>query len=185
MIAHIEPKQLKEWIDANEAVLVDVREPGEFRAVHIEGATLLPLSKVAVKKLPPHEGKKLVILCHSGKRGNQACKKLAAEDPSLQLYNLIGGMMYWEQTGFTVIKAAPFFLPMDRQAQLAIGLCVFVASLLAYFVDPAFLLVTGFFGLGLCFAGITGFCGLARLLAWAPWNAAESAGSKPPSACGI
>jgi Protein of unknown function (DUF2892). len=36
------------------------------------------------------------------------------------------------------------------------------------------LLLTGFFGLGLTFAGLTGICGLARLMARAPWNSATA-----------
>ncbi len=35
---------------------------------------------------------------------------------------------------------------------------------------PAFLAVPAFVGAGLAFAGATGFCGLARLLAVMPWN---------------
>ena len=37
-------------------------------------------------------------------------------------------------------------------------------------VHPAFYGVAGFFGLGLMFAGATGTCGLALLIAELPWN---------------
>jgi len=42
--------------------------------------------------------------------------------------------------------------------------------LLAVAVSPWGLLLSGFVGAGLVFAGISGFCGMARLLAWMPWN---------------
>jgi hypothetical protein len=41
---------------------------------------------------------------------------------------------------------------------------------MGYFISPLFFLLSGFFGLGLTFAGATGFCGLARVLALMPWN---------------
>jgi hypothetical protein len=31
-------------------------------------------------------------------------------------------------------------------------------------------MLSGFVGAGLVFAGVTGFCGMARLLALMPWN---------------
>jgi hypothetical protein len=37
-------------------------------------------------------------------------------------------------------------------------------------VHPGFYGLSGFVGAGLVFAGVTGFCGMARLLALAPWN---------------
>jgi len=45
-----------------------------------------------------------------------------------------------------------------------------VASGLALFISPLFAFVTGALGLGLSLAGATGFCGLARVMAYAPWN---------------
>ena len=43
------------------------------------------------------------------------------------------------------------------------------ATLAAAAGCDAFLL-SGFVGAGLVFAGVSGFCGMARLLAWMPWN---------------
>jgi hypothetical protein len=37
-------------------------------------------------------------------------------------------------------------------------------------VAPPWILLTWFVGAGLTFAGISGFCGMARLLAAMPWN---------------
>ena len=89
---------------------------------------------------------------------------------SAEVYNLEGGIAAWAQAGYHVESSGHFFLPLDRQVQLTIGLCVLVGSILAYTVSPIFLFLTGFFGLGLTFAGLTGFCGLALLMARMPWN---------------
>jgi hypothetical protein len=41
---------------------------------------------------------------------------------------------------------------------------------LGYSVSSGFFLLSGFVGAGLLFAGVTGFCGMARLLKVMPWN---------------
>lgn len=166
----VDAKTLRNWLDNNEAVLIDVREPAEHAAEKIEGATLLPLAKISKTGLPPHSGKKLVIHCRKGGRGGTACQKLLQEDPDLEIYNLEGGLEAWNAAGLVSNKSGAFFLPLDRQVQLTIGLGVLSGSFLGYYVNPLFFLMTGFFGIGLTFAGLTGFCGLARLMARMPWN---------------
>ena len=63
-------------------------------------------------------------------------------------------------------------IPLQRQVQIAAGGMAFTGTLLAAFVHPGFLLIPGFVGAGLMMAGVTGFCGMALLLANAPWNRA-------------
>ncbi len=169
-IKTVDAATLKEWVNNGEAVIVDVREPAEHTAENIEGATLLPLSGISDKLLPETKGKKLVVHCRSGKRSTSACEKLLAEDPSLEIYNLEGGISAWAGAGNAVKTSGKFFLPLDRQVQLTIGMGVLIGSLLAYFVNPLFTILTGFFGTGLTFAGASGYCGLAMLMAKMPWN---------------
>jgi hypothetical protein len=57
-----------------------------------------------------------------------------------------------------------------RQVQIAAGSMVVLGVLLGAFVTPGFYLLSGFVGAGLVFAGVTGTCGLARVLRMMPWN---------------
>ena len=166
----IDAKILKQWLEQGDVVLIDVREPAEHRAEHIEGANLLPLAQVRAASLPGVPGKKVVVHCLKGGRGSQACEKLLTENPLLEIYNLEGGINAWSTAGFPVKRSGSFLLPLDRQVQLTIGTCVLAAAALTYFVDPIFLLVAAVIGTGLIIAGLTGFCGLARLIALMPWN---------------
>jgi len=166
----IDAKKLKIWLDNNEAVLVDVREPAEHAAENIKGATLLPLGSVSKSALPPCVGKKLVIHCRKGGRGSSACEKLLAEDPSLDIYNLEGGIEAWNAAGLTVASSGKAFLPLDRQVQLTIGILLIAGSILGVLFSPAWFLLTGLIGIGLTVAGLTGFCGLALVMAKMPWN---------------
>ncbi len=178
-IQNIDSATLKKWLENGEAVLVDVREPAENQANKINGSHLLPLAQVSCDLLPKYEGKKLVIHCHSGKRSQNACAKLLAQNPDLEIYNLEGGIMAWNSSGNTSTKSGKFFLPLNQQVQLTIGLCVLTGSLLGFFVAPAFCFIPAFFGAGLCFAGLSGWCGLAILLAKMPWNK----GKKESTSC--
>ncbi|HCR85432.1 MAG TPA: rhodanese [Alphaproteobacteria bacterium] len=169
-IKTVNSETLKQWLANGEAVVVDVREPAEHSAENIKGAKLVPLATVSKNKLPDCCNKKLVVHCRSGGRSTKACEKLLAEDPNLEIYNLEGGISAWSGAGNEVGTSGKFFLPLDRQVQLTVGLSVFIGSALTYFVNHSFLVIPAFFGAGLTFAGATGFCGLAMLLAKMPWN---------------
>ncbi len=171
-IKSVDAKTLETWLKNGEAVLVDVREPAEHAAENISCAHLLPLSQVHINLLPEFKNKKLVIHCRSGKRSLSACELLVSQDPSLEVYNLEGGIMSWSSLGCKVESSGKFFLPLDRQVQLTIGLGVFLGSVLGYFVNPIYFLLSGFFGAGLIFAALSGTCALACLLTKMPWNKA-------------
>ena len=169
-IKNIDAKTLKKWLENDEAVIVDVREPAEHASKNISSAKLLPLGQINLDSIPDHEGKKLVLHCHSGKRSASACAKLLQEDPDLEIYNLEGGICAWSDSGCQTKDSGKFFLPLDRQVQIIIGLGVLTGSILGYFASEKFFLLSGFFGAGLIFAGLTGFCGLAVVMAKMPWN---------------
>jgi len=61
-------------------------------------------------------------------------------------------------------------MELQRQVQIGAGSLAFVGTLLGLFVSPWFLAVPAFVGAGLITAGVTGFCGMARILRRAPWN---------------
>lgn len=163
----VDPATLRQWLEQDSAILIDVREPAEHRARHIVQARPIPLGKVQTEGLP--EGRRIVVHCLKGGRGAAACEKLARQNPRLEIYNLAGGIDAWAAAGLPV-RTGGFVLPLDRQVQLTIGIALVVASALVLAVSPLFGLITGALGLGLSVAGVTGFCGLARVMACAPWN---------------
>lgn len=92
----------KAWLDEGIAIFVDVREPGEYAIAHIPGATLMPIGTLNMNTLPQVKNKKIIIHCQFGKRGSQACEKLLQMNPTLEIYNLAGGLAAWQQAGFYV-----------------------------------------------------------------------------------
>lgn len=168
-VKQIDPTTAKQWLDKGEAVLIDVREPAEHAAQHIKGAQLCSLGSLCGDKLPK-TNKKILVHCQKGVRGERACENLIAEKSPLEVYNIQGGIEAWQQAGFPVEGNGGNLLPLDRQVQLAIGLSVFGFGILGYVVHPVFALGAAFFGAGLINAGLTGWCGLAKVMAKMPWN---------------
>lgn len=168
-IEEIDPKTAKAWLDADEAVLMDVREAGEFRSEHIAGARHHALGGVCCAALPATD-KKIIVHCLRGGRGRNACTKLQAEDNQRVLYHMAGGLQAWKEAGLPTERGARKLLPLDRQVQLTIGILLIGLSILVLTGAAAYVYGTLLIGCGLFVAGATGFCGLARLIAKMPWN---------------
>lgn len=155
--------------DASTLVL-DVRTPAEFEEIHIDGAVLHPLNNLAPDKVREvMEGKsECVVVCRSGNRARQAAAKLSEAGVS-GIKVLDGGMQAWESAGRPVNRGRKM-MSLERQVRIAAGTLVFVGAVLGFFVNPAWVLLSGFVGAGLVFAGITDTCGMGMLIARMPWN---------------
>lgn len=151
-----------------EARIVDVREPAEFASEHIRGAQSLPLGQIGAASMAPRAGEKLVLVCASGRRSAMACERLSAE--GREVYSLAGGLQAWKAAGGSVEASGRKVLPLERQVLLGAGLLVLLGVILSVMVHPGWVALSAFVGAGLMVAGLTGFCGLALLLARAPWN---------------
>ena len=91
----IAPAAVKKLIASSaKFVLVDVREPEEFAAGHIDGAVLMPLAtlETAYRGLP--KGTKLVVYCRSGKRSAKAVTFLLTHGYR-RAVSLDGGFVAW------------------------------------------------------------------------------------------
>ncbi|MGF1589111.1 MAG: rhodanese-like domain-containing protein [Pleurocapsa sp.] len=160
---------LKQWLEQKEALLIDVREPGEFAAEHISGAKLMSLSQFEPTVIPQDTNQKIVLQCQSGKRSAQAAQKMFEAGFS-EVFHLQGGLPTWKAAGYPtkVNQNAP--ISMFRQVQIVAGSLVFLGTFLGAFISPWFLILSGFVGAGLLFAGITNTCAMAMLLAKLPYN---------------
>ena len=160
---------LKKWLDRRKVLLIDVREPGEFAAEHIAGAKLLSLSGFDATIIPQDTDKKIVLQCQSGNRSARAAQKMF-DLGFEEVYHLQGGLPTWKAAGYPtqVNKNAP--ISMFRQVQIVAGSLVFLGTILGAFVSPWFLVISGFVGCGLVFAGVTNTCAMAMLLAKLPYN---------------
>ncbi|MEQ8666237.1 MAG: rhodanese-like domain-containing protein [Rhodospirillales bacterium] len=98
----IDAETVKAWMDAGEAVVVDVREDDEVAAARIPGAVHLALSRFDPSQIPPHAGKKLVFSCASGMRSDHVARQLLLQGFVDQAANLEGGIQAWARAGLPV-----------------------------------------------------------------------------------
>jgi rhodanese-related sulfurtransferase len=96
------PGDINDWRAANDAVIVDVREPNEWDQVRIPGAVLLPLSAFDVAKIPDAGGKHLVFHCKSGVRCGIAAERAVAAGFKGRIARMQGGLLNWLRSGYEV-----------------------------------------------------------------------------------
>jgi rhodanese-related sulfurtransferase len=99
----ISASELAAMIGANQALVVDVREPDEFAAGHIPDAINLPLSSFQASRLPDPAGRTLVLNCLGGKRSAQALDACAAASATVDTH-LAGGFNAWAKAGLPVAR---------------------------------------------------------------------------------
>lgn len=165
----LKPNQVADLIKADRAVLVDIREPDEFARRHVKGAVSRPLATLDPKSLGAGPGKQMVFACRSGMRTQAYAGRLAACVDG-QAFVLEGGLDGWAAAGFPMHENPKAPLEVMRQVQIAAGVLVLSGVALGLSVHPAFFGLSAFVGAGLALAGVTGFCGMARVLALLPWN---------------
>ncbi len=173
MISTIQPNELSKLkTDGEHIDLIDVRTPVEFREVHAEGATNVPLDRLNPKEISEARngsaGDPLYVICKSGARGAKAVQKFI--DAGLeQAVNVEGGTQAWEQAGLPV-KRGKKAISLERQVRIVAGFLVLLGAILSIAVHPYFVGLSAFIGAGLMFAGITDTCGMGMMLAKMPWN---------------
>jgi len=168
-IQDVEATTLKMWLERREALLIDVREPSEYAAEHIPDAQLLPLSTFDPARVPQEAGKKVVLHCVMGKRSEQAGQKLL-DAGFTTVYNFRGGVQAWKDAGYGTARGQQVPLSLPRQVQIVSGSLVLLGTLLGVLGSPWFLVLSGAVGVGLVYAGVSGTCGMATLLARLPYN---------------
>lgn len=174
ILTPLKPEDVAQRLFERRAVLVDIREPDEFARRRARGALSRPLSTLDAQGLGLPDAREVIFTCRSGMRTGANGQRLASACGA-RAYVLDGGLDAWDAAGLPVELNLKAPLEMMRQVQIAAGLLVLLGVGLGLTVSPLFLGVAAFVGLGLTFAGATGFCGMARLLALAPWNRPASA----------
>jgi rhodanese-related sulfurtransferase len=173
-LPRLDARAARRMLDQEQAVIIDVREPAEFAREHIEGAVSAPLSGLEAGNLAIEAGEAAIFLCRSGARTAMNGALLRGKGPD-RSYILDGGLESWKRAGFPVRLNRRVPIDLMRQVQIAAGSLAFAGTALGALASPWFLVVPGFVGAGLAVAGVTGFCGMARLLRLAPWNRAHFA----------
>ncbi|MES1989980.1 MAG: rhodanese family protein [Pseudomonadota bacterium] len=160
------PLEAKKLIDQG-AVLIDIRNPDEYAREHIKGARNVPLSSIG-QQSAYKPGDVVIYHCKSGMRTVTNIELLPAE--TCEAYIMSNGIEGWKAAGLGVETDASKPIEIMRQVQIAAGSLVVTGVVLGTAVHPGFFALSAFVGAGLVYAGVSGFCGMAKLLGLMPWN---------------
>ncbi len=177
-IREMDAATLKSMLDAGKAIVIDVREPMEYVREHIIGARHVPLSGFDKADFSGDQDKVAVFHCASGARTAANAQRILATGFA-DIYHLKRGLGGWKAAGFPIHLNRDAPIDIMRQVQIAAGSLVLAGVILGFLLSPWFFALSGFVGAGLTFAGVTGFCGMARILAAAPWNRVAPVSSSP------
>jgi len=164
-LSTISPADAKRLIDQG-ATLIDIRSADERAREHIPGSQHGPLAQ-----LTDYAGVSAPIIfhCRSGMRTASNAERLRESAPC-EAYMLAGGLEGWKQAGLPVSVDPSQPIEINRQVMIGAGSLVLIFVLLGATVAPAFYVLAGLIGAGLVFGGVSGWCGMAKLLEVMPWN---------------
>lgn len=163
------PHETHARLTAGSAWLIDVRTPGEYRALHAVGATLMPMHGFSAGNAAASApvGSTIHLLCKSGGRATRAAQQLAAAGHPCVV--VAGGTDAWAAAGLPVVCGTAS-MSLERQVRIAAGLLTFTGVVLGYAVHPYWFGLSGFVGAGLTIAGLTDTCMMGMVIARMPWN---------------
>lgn len=169
----LEPQELRFWITQHEDLTVlDVRSAAEFETLHIRGSYNVPLPLLSehTDELAARLGSRVVLVCQSGVRSEQARQRLAGAGIGTA-YVLTGGVPGFAAVGGDVVRGQVRW-DLERQVRLVAGSAVVIGLAGGRFVSPRLRLLAGAIGTGLTFSAATNTCAMGKALSVLPWNKA-------------
>ena len=172
-VTDVSPQTLREWmVQHQDLVVIDVRSAAEFESLHIKGSYNVPLNLLSehTEDLVSRLGERVVLVCHSGVRAEQARQRLATVGLE-SAYVLEGGASGFADAGGDVVRGASRW-DLERQVRLVAGSLVLTGLVGGKFVSPKLRTVAGIIGTGLTFSAATNTCAMGKALSAMPWNKA-------------
>ena len=90
-------------INREDALVLDVRDPGEYGAGHILGAKNVPLSRLGDGDIAKRKERPVIVYCDGSERSPKAVSALRKQGFT-RVVNLSGGLKAWQQAGLPVEK---------------------------------------------------------------------------------
>jgi rhodanese-related sulfurtransferase len=171
-------KYSKDALVAGEGInIIDVREVDEYQQEHIACAKNVPFAQINTLDAEDCAGKVGLFHCRSGRR-TDINAALLDSTPFEEMYCLEGGIVAWKEAGLPIKNLTSAPIDVMRQVQFIISMMILFGVGLSYLISPYFILLAVFAGVGLLVASVTGFCGMASMLKFLPWNKVKPHGVK-------
>jgi rhodanese-related sulfurtransferase len=138
-LSSITPEALHALRQQGQAIdLLDVRTPGEYAAVHAEGARSIPLNQLDANRVKSERAAGIdvtYVICKSGGRSRVACQQL--QNAGVNVVNVDGGTDAWVRAGLPVVRGQS--CAVFRRGVQIVGLLLALAgAVLAVVIGPWF-----------------------------------------------
>jgi rhodanese-related sulfurtransferase len=92
-------------INRRDALVIDVRETGDYAAGHIAGARHVPAAQLdeRLKELDKHKSRPIIVSCGTGSRSASVSAALRKHGFA-EVFALRGGIAGWQQAGLPLEK---------------------------------------------------------------------------------
>jgi len=106
-IEEIAPFEAQAEIEGGDVVLIDTREPHEYKEAHLEGGKLVPPGLLAdeIGAAAPDKSARTILYCRSGNRSAIAAAQLQAMGYE-NVASMAGGILLWQEQGLPVVAAS-------------------------------------------------------------------------------
>lgn len=101
----LSPTQAVIRMNRENAMVIDVREPKDYKTGHVAGSLNWPLTKLDdfLSEVPKYNERPLLVICKMGSSAGAAVKKIAAAGHP-DVARIGGGMMDWTANNLPVKK---------------------------------------------------------------------------------
>jgi rhodanese-related sulfurtransferase len=108
IVNHLNDEAVKEWKNSNkfnaeDVILIDIREPDEFKQEYIEGSLNVPTQQVQQTDFSAENHKNVVFLCRSGNR-TRTIESILSSTGFKEIFTLTGGIEQWKRCGLPTKK---------------------------------------------------------------------------------
>jgi hydroxyacylglutathione hydrolase len=102
-LSTLSASELKERLEKNPLLIVDVREPSEWKEGCIQGAERIFFGHLAAKAGSLPRDKPVAVICSVGQRASTGASILKKEGFK-EVYNILGGMTAWTKLNYPTVK---------------------------------------------------------------------------------
>ncbi|MFP5429590.1 MAG: rhodanese-like domain-containing protein [Gammaproteobacteria bacterium] len=102
---NVSPQGLSQLVNQQNARLIDVRDPAEFKAGHISGSENIPYSRISerLEELKKELQRPIVVICNIGQTAGAVGGQLKTAGLT-QVYKLEGGISNWKSQSLPLVK---------------------------------------------------------------------------------
>jgi rhodanese-related sulfurtransferase len=101
---NVSPQLLSQMINKQNALVIDVRDPTEFKKGHITGSQNIPYARLSDKHNQYPKDRPIIFVCQLGQVAGTAAKQIKTEHGLNEVFKLEGGIANWKALSLPLIK---------------------------------------------------------------------------------